>query len=104
MKFLIVFVALFAVALAAPPASDAQVLLSDADVRPDGYNFAFETSDGTDIQSQGELKPVEKEEALVVRGSYKWVDPEGQTHVINYVADENGYQPQGADIPKAPVA
>ncbi|XP_062132844.1 larval cuticle protein 65Ag1-like [Drosophila sulfurigaster albostrigata] len=103
MKFLIVFVALFAVALAAPTGQEAQIVRSESEVGPESFKYASETSDGTDIQSQGELKQIEQELALVIKGSYKWVDTDGQTHLINYIADENGYQPQGADIPVAPV-
>lgn len=40
MKFVIVFVACIAVALAAPGKDDT-VLKYDADVREDGYNFAW---------------------------------------------------------------
>ena len=31
-----------------------------------------------------------------------WTDPEGGKHQLSYVADENGFQPQGADVPVAP--
>lgn len=32
-------------------------------------------------------------EAMSVRGSYTWVDPEGVSHLVTYVADENGFNP-----------
>ncbi|KFB43839.1 hypothetical protein ZHAS_00011687 [Anopheles sinensis] len=65
----------------------------------DGYKFAFETSDGHQRQEQGELKKVGDEEALVVRGSYSFTGPDGQVYTVNYVADENGFQPEGAHLP-----
>ncbi|XP_034106893.1 larval cuticle protein 65Ag1-like [Drosophila albomicans] len=102
MKFLIVFVALFAVALAAP-SGDTQIVRSESDVGPESFNFALETSDGTKTEAAGQLKQVGEEAGISVKGSFSYVDPDGQTHVINYIADENGYQPQGADIPVAPV-
>lgn len=42
MKFVIVFVALFGLALAAPPSNsqDAVVVRSDSDVGPESYQFA----------------------------------------------------------------
>ncbi|XP_037941306.1 larval cuticle protein 65Ag1-like [Teleopsis dalmanni] len=103
MKFVIVFVALFAFALAAP--ADVEVLKSESDVQPDGYKFALETSDGTSKNEQGELKNVgTEEEAIVVRGSFSWIADDGQKYTVNYVADENGFQPQGAHLPVAPEA
>ncbi|XP_043648538.1 larval cuticle protein 65Ag1-like [Drosophila teissieri] len=107
MKFLIVFVALFAVALAAPPSSssDAQVLRSESDVGPESFKYLYETSDGSAAQAEGQLNNVGSEnEALVVRGSYSFVADDGITYTVNYIADENGFQPQGAHLPVAPVA
>ncbi|KAL7734144.1 hypothetical protein ACLKA6_011824 [Drosophila palustris] len=105
MKFLIVFVALFAVALAGPVANEVQLLKSEADVHATGFNYAFETSDGNKQQAQGDLKNAgTDDEALAVRGSFSFVADDGQTYTINYVADENGYQPQGAHLPVAPEA
>ncbi|XP_030385810.1 larval cuticle protein 65Ab1-like [Scaptodrosophila lebanonensis] len=101
MKFIILFAALFAVALAAP-APDAEILRQDSNVQPDGYNFGLELTDGTKKDEQGSLKNVGTEqEGIEVRGSYSWVDEKtGQTYTVNYIANENGYQPQGAHLPQ----
>ncbi|XP_034658685.1 larval cuticle protein 65Ag1-like isoform X2 [Drosophila subobscura] len=104
MKFLIAFVALFALALAAPSA-DVQVLRSDSDVGPEGFNYALETSDGTKTQEQGQLNNIGTEqEAIAVKGSYRFVADDGVTYEVTYIADENGFQPQGAHLPVAPEA
>lgn len=67
--------------------------------------YRLSTSDGTDAQAEGQLKNIGTEqEALVVRGSFSFVADDGQTYTINYIADENGYQPQGAHLPVAPEA
>ncbi|XP_030386433.1 cuticle protein CP14.6-like [Scaptodrosophila lebanonensis] len=106
MKFASVclFALLAACVSAAPPAAqqEAQVLRYDSDVQPEGYNFAVETSDGKSHQEQGELKNVGTEnEAIVVRGSFSYVGDDGQTYTITYLADENGFQPEGAHLPRA---
>ncbi|XP_064542529.1 larval cuticle protein 65Ag1-like [Drosophila montana] len=104
MKFLIVFVALFALALAAP-VDDVKIVRLDSDVQPDSYKYGLETSDGTQKDEQGQLKNIGTEqEAISVKGSFSFVADDGQTYVVNYIADENGFQPQGAHLPVAPVA
>lgn len=34
-------------------------------------------------------------ESLAVQGAYTYVDADGQTISVEYVADENGFQPKG---------
>lgn len=64
--------------------------------------YSYETSDGVSRQEEAELKDIGAEnKALSVRGSVTWVAPDGQTYTLNYVADENGYQPEGDFLPKA---
>ncbi|XP_039486726.1 larval cuticle protein 65Ag1-like [Drosophila santomea] len=104
MKFLIVFVALFAVALAAPAQNqEAQILRSESDVGPDSFKYEWETSDGQGAQAEGHLNNAGTEnEAISVRGSYRFVADDGVTYEVQYIADENGFQPQGAHLPVAP--
>lgn len=53
-------------------------------------------------EEEAELKNVGAEnESIAVRGSVSWVAPDGQTYTLNYVADENGFQPQGDHLPQA---
>ncbi|XP_063697909.1 flexible cuticle protein 12-like [Culicoides brevitarsis] len=100
MKFAIVFAALVAVAIAA---GDVEVLKYDNENSGvDGYSFAFETSDGTKHDESGVVNNVGQEnEAISVKGSYSFVADDGQTYTVNYVADENGFQPEGAHLPKS---
>ncbi|KAH8314825.1 hypothetical protein KR074_000835 [Drosophila pseudoananassae] len=105
MKFLIVFVALFALAVAAPPANEAQILRSESDVGPESFKYDWETSDGQSAQAAGQLKNAGSEnEAISVTGSYRFVGDDGVTYEVSYIADENGFQPQGAHLPVAPQA
>jgi hypothetical protein len=45
------------------------------------------------------LQVIEKESGIVMRGSFSFVADDGQTYTVNYIADENGFQPEGAHIP-----
>ena len=71
----------------------------------DGYQFGYQLSDGTSRQEQAEViaaRSANEEATLRVRGSYSYYNPyDGQTYTITYIADENGFQPTGAHIPKA---
>lgn len=72
------------------------------------YQTNVETADGTKLAYQGSLKPNPNpsreadsaSEIQAVQGSYSWVDTDGQSHTVNFVADENGYRAEGADVPK----
>ncbi|XP_017070737.1 larval cuticle protein 65Ag1-like [Drosophila eugracilis] len=103
MKFLIVFVALFAVALAVSIDADATILKQDSDVGPVQYNYGYETSNGVSAQEAGQLLNAGSDhESIAVKGSYQYVGDDGVTYSVSYIADENGFQPQGAHLPVAP--
>lgn len=63
--------------------------------------FRYQTSNGIAQQESGQLQRAgSPDEAIAVRGQYSYTGPDGVQYVINYVADENGYQPEGAHLPK----
>lgn len=63
--------------------------------------FSYETSDGIARQEQAELRNIGTEnEAIAVSGTVSWVDKDGQSYTLNYVADENGFRPEGAHLPR----
>ncbi|XP_063621458.1 endocuticle structural glycoprotein ABD-5-like [Cydia splendana] len=74
------------------------------------YAFAYEQDNGQKQEEQGTLKNAgTDDEALSVKGTYEWVGPDGVTYTVNYVADENGYQPTieqgpGGGVPPGVVA
>ncbi|KAH9627572.1 hypothetical protein HF086_010724 [Spodoptera exigua] len=113
MKITLFALAALAVACAqeaAPPvvaaAPAVQIVKQVDDVDVDKYNFEFETSDGTSRQETGEYKNDTEQQGLVVRGSYKYVAPDGQHIAVTYLADKNGYQPteEAGDQAQAPAA
>ncbi|XP_066148829.1 endocuticle structural glycoprotein SgAbd-4-like [Euwallacea fornicatus] len=103
MLFKFSFLALAAFAYSAPPNEPVSILSQSSDVQPNGtFQWGFETADGTKQDQQGVLKPAENGTVEVLQGAAAWSDPEGGKHELVYVADENGYQPQGSDIPVSP--
>lgn len=74
----------------------AKILRSENEIYPDGsYQYGFETDNGIEVQESGVA-------GVSVSGSARWVDDEGSPIELTYIADENGYQPQGAHLPTAP--
>lgn len=101
MKCIIVFATLLALALAAPLGEEAQITRYDSDNSGLGaYTFNFETSDGVSRQEEGHVdNQGSEDEILRVQGSYQYYGDDGQVYQVQYIADENGFQPQGAHIP-----
>ncbi|XP_019870501.1 larval cuticle protein LCP-17 [Aethina tumida] len=80
---------------------DAPVLSQVLDISPDGtYQHSFETGNGISAQASGALKTPETE---AVQGTFQYTAPDGTPISVSYVADDNGYQPQGAHIPEIPA-
>ncbi|XP_058830081.1 cuticle protein CP14.6-like [Topomyia yanbarensis] len=90
---LFVFTALVALAAAQNPDAEAQILAQESVVNPDGsYQYKYETSNGIAAQESG----IGGQSAT---GSYSYTGQDGVQYSVNYVADENGFQPQGAHLP-----
>ncbi|XP_029050156.1 larval cuticle protein 65Ag1-like [Osmia bicornis bicornis] len=105
MRTIIAFATLIAVALAAPPQSVPQAVLvketpSD-NVGLGSYNYGYQLSDGQAKQESAELAEGGTEGPfLKVHGSFSFVDPlTNAAYTVNYVADENGFHPQGEHLP-----
>ncbi|XP_027239207.2 cuticle protein CP14.6-like isoform X1 [Penaeus vannamei] len=109
MKFLIL-AALAAVAAAdtgygAPPprydsSEEIAILRNDFVIEDDGrYNFDAETANGIVVSEHGTPGV---EGAINSAGSFSYTAPDGTDVHLQYVADENGFQPQGAHLPVAP--
>lgn len=65
--------------------------------------FSYETENGITHQEGATVKQAGPENvAKSAQGSYSFTSPEGELVQITYVADENGFQPQGTHIPTPP--
>ncbi|XP_063587663.1 cuticle protein AMP1A-like [Penaeus indicus] len=107
MKF-VVFTLLVAVAFAdrlyeAPARDDSDevaILRDDRVIEDDGrYNFDMETANGIVMSESG--SPGE-DGAINSAGSFSYTAPDGTDIHLKYIADENGFQPQGDHLPVAP--
>ena len=58
------------------------------------YQFAYETSNGIQVQEAGN--------PAGVRGTVNYISPEGEKISLSYTADEEGYHPQGDHLPTPP--
>ncbi|GJQ69742.1 hypothetical protein Trydic_g22305 [Trypoxylus dichotomus] len=101
MNTLIVLSVIFGCAFALD--STAQILRQTSEVNPDGsYVWSYENDNGISAQEQGSLNTNVKEPAIIAQGQFQYTAPDGSPIAVQYVADENGFQPQGAHFPVAP--
>ncbi|XP_063701832.1 flexible cuticle protein 12-like [Culicoides brevitarsis] len=102
MKFIIVLAALLACVFARPQ-GDAETLRQEFDnIGVDGYSFAFETSNGIKREESAVVNNLGSDhESIAIKGQYEFVADDGQTYTLEFVADENGFQPSGSHLPKA---
>ncbi|XP_037082645.1 larval cuticle protein 65Ag1-like [Pollicipes pollicipes] len=105
MKFVVLAAVLAVVAARPQDAPEVAIVRMDSTQGEDGsFQYAYETSDGTNAEVTGESKQIGEEVGTVMRGSYSFVGDDGVTYTVNWVADENGFQAQGDHLPVAPTA
>ncbi|XP_046393073.1 endocuticle structural glycoprotein ABD-4-like [Ischnura elegans] len=112
MKTLVILSVLVALAASAPAEEPIAIVSQNSDAQADGsYVFNFETANGIKAEEQGEVRPNPNPQPkdgegaaniVVSRGSFSYTAPDGTPITLTYVADENGFQPQGDHLPVAP--
>jgi hypothetical protein len=66
---------------------------------------SFETGDGTKAEQSGQLKNLgPDDDGEAVTGSFSYIAPDGVTYSVSYIADENGFQPQGSHLQQVSAA
>ncbi|XP_055594901.1 larval cuticle protein LCP-30-like [Uranotaenia lowii] len=87
------------------PGDGWKIIRLENQVRGDGYNYVFETENGINAEESGRIEPDgQGSEGLRSQGFYEYVGDDGQLYRVDYVADSNGFVPQGDHIPKVPPA
>ncbi|XP_017781194.1 PREDICTED: endocuticle structural glycoprotein SgAbd-8-like [Nicrophorus vespilloides] len=95
MKTFIVFASFLVLSMAA----HIPILRQVTDINPDGsYNYAYETGNGIAAEEQGFLNG----EGQVAQGQFQYPSPDGKTVRLVYLADEDGFRPQGDHLPTPP--
>lgn len=62
--------------------------------------YSYETSDGQTRYETGYLRDDPNlGKILTVRGSYSYINDEGQQYLVRYTADENGYKEETGPLP-----
>ncbi|TMW50292.1 hypothetical protein DOY81_004644, partial [Sarcophaga bullata] len=91
----IILAALLACAYASSEDAAAEVKSMESDVRADGFLYRLAMSNGIDLGAEGD-------EHGNIHGHYEYISPEGQHIRVDYVANENGYQPVSDVLPTPP--
>ncbi|XP_049792968.1 endocuticle structural glycoprotein SgAbd-5-like [Schistocerca nitens] len=105
MKTVVILAALVAICAARPQQADPRTAvieeLTSDNIGVGPWSWGYRTSNGISQQEQGTIENQGSEdEAIAVRGSYSFIGADGKTYTITYVADRNGFQPQGDFLPK----
>lgn len=90
---------------AARLANEVIITHTENDNSGDGtFRWLSELSDGTRHEQSGYIRagPDPEHPIQVIQGVISYISPEGQQIDLQYIADENGFQPQGAHLPALP--
>ncbi|KAL5293020.1 hypothetical protein ACFFRR_011653 [Megaselia abdita] len=75
---------------------DAEIRSISSDIHEDGsYSYQFDTTNGIAHQESGVG-------GQYASGQSAYYSPEGELIQLTYLADANGYQPQGSHLPTPP--
>ncbi|XP_018334185.1 endocuticle structural glycoprotein SgAbd-2-like [Agrilus planipennis] len=94
---------LVAVTIAFPQKDVPIVRYESEGPNPDGsWRWSYEAGNGISAQEQGLIKGAGDEAGPEAQGSFQFTAPEGEQIALQYIANEEGFQPQGAHLPTPP--
>ena len=69
----------------------------------DGYYYKYANENNIEAAESGKIDDRNTEnETLRAKGYYEYIGDDGQKYRVDYVADENGFQPLGDHLPTPP--
>ncbi|KZC11552.1 Endocuticle structural glycoprotein SgAbd-1, partial [Dufourea novaeangliae] len=98
LSFVLTAVVAGEVLIQTPPA----IIKQSHDLSSDGsYSYSYQTENGIYQAENGTPVVVDPSNPPVVvsQGQYQYTAPDGTPIAVSYVADHNGFQPQGEHIP-----
>lgn len=81
------------------PSGSARILKQDQDQDEKGYHYLYQTENGINAEEYGKVDQGVSG-GTKARGFYEYTGDDGQKYRVDYVADDNGFQPSGAHLPK----
>ena len=67
------------------------------------FRYSFESENEIQQSAEGELRTVGDAEVMMMRGSYSYVGPDGNTYLVDWYADETGFHPTAPHLPQSVV-
>ncbi|XP_076636486.1 cuticular protein 22 [Colletes latitarsis] len=102
----LVVVLALACCVSSAPAEDVVPIVSQSQEgpNPDGsYKWNYEAGNGIKADEEGQVQNAGSEnEAMNAQGSFSYQSDDGQQISLTYVANADGFQPQGAHLPTTP--
>ncbi|XP_060523058.1 larval cuticle protein LCP-30-like [Cylas formicarius] len=80
-----------------------KILRQEGGTDEDGYHYLYETENQIYGEEQGKVhNKGTNQEALRANGAFQYVGTDNRLYRVDYVADENGFQPAGEHLPTPP--
>lgn len=77
----------------------ARILRQDQDQDENGYHYFYQTENLINAEEFGKVNQGANG-GTNARGFYEYTGDDGVKYRVDYVADENGFQPSGAHLPQ----
>ncbi|XP_049866248.1 larval cuticle protein LCP-30-like [Pectinophora gossypiella] len=79
----------------------AAIVRQDQDLDLNGYHYAYQTQNGIAAEENGSVAAPGTSGGTRASGFYEYVGDDGVKYRVDYIADENGFQPRGAHLPQS---